>query len=354
MSRYDGGRLSLIAIVYVGSRGVVDPLELRAHPLPGEPEPLDLGRLDERREVVEQQVGVDPDPVLDEALVAQARRAAPRRSLDARRSGSARPSPSGRPPLGQPGDGAEVEHARAGRGSRRRSGGSGSCPGAGRRAACRCGPGRRTGTARTARRSGRAPPGCRSRITLASEAGLSSHSVTSTGSPDRDHVGHHDVGVVAERLGEGALRLGLELVVELVGGARLHLLDQRLDVDAGDQRRRSVRAEPGELAQVGHQRLAGAGVLHLDRDLAPVVPAALVHLADRRGRGRAAVEPDQLVLPVRRRGRGASWSRTVWVGIGGAESCSRVSCSRYGAGDLLGQRRLEHATAPGRTSSPRP
>ena len=34
-------------------------------------------------------------------------------------------------------------------------------------------------------------------------------------------------------------------------------------------------------------------------------------------------------------------SRTVIVGIGGAESWSRVSCSRYGACDLVGQRRLE-------------
>ena len=100
-----------------------------------------------------------------------------------------------------------------------------------------------------------------------------------------------------------ALGLGLEPVVELLLGAGLHLGDQRLHVDARDQAAHGA-GQPGELAQVGAERVAGAGVLDLHRDLAAVVPAALVHLADRRGRGRAAVEPDQLLLPVRRRGRG--------------------------------------------------
>ena len=74
-----------------------------------------------------------------------------------------------------------------------------------------------------------------SAITTASEAGHSSHSVTSVVLADGDDVGDDDVGVVAERLGEGALRLGLEAVVELVLGAGLHLGDQRLHVDARDQ-----------------------------------------------------------------------------------------------------------------------
>ena len=81
---------------------------------------------------------------------------------------------------------------------------------------------------------------------------------------DRDDRRHDDVRVVGERLRVRRLRLGLEPVVELVGGSRLQLLDQRLDVDAGEGRR-DPAGDPGELAQVGHQRLAGAGVLHLDR-----------------------------------------------------------------------------------------
>ncbi len=114
---------------------------------------------------------------------------------------------------------------------------------------------------------------------------------------DRDHVRDHDVGVVAERVRERPLRLRLEGVVELVLRAGLELLHQRPDLDAGDQR--ADRAgEPGELTEVGLEGLAGSGVLHLHRDVAAVTPAALVHLADARGRGRAAVEPDQVVPPV--------------------------------------------------------
>ena len=109
ISRYDGGRFSFMRDRVRRLPGVVDALELRAHPLPGEPELLHLGRLDERREVVEQQVGVDPDPVLDEPLVAQAghERLAVLDGGDpdqpAHRRRAARR-------LGQPGDGAEVEH----------------------------------------------------------------------------------------------------------------------------------------------------------------------------------------------------------------------------------------------------
>ncbi len=156
-----------------------------------------------------------------------------------------------------------------------------------------------------------------------------------------DDVRDHDVGVVAERLGEGPLRLGLELVVELVGRARLHLLDQGLDVDAGHQRCDGA-AEPSDLAQVGHQRLAGAGVLHLDRDVRPVVPAALVHLTDARRRGRSAVHPDELVLPV----RAQALRDLVADGLGGHRRRSVLQPGQLfaiGAGDLLGQRRLEHA-----------
>ena len=156
-----------------------------------------------------------------------------------------------------------------------------------------------------------------------------------------DDVRDHDVGVVAERLGEGPLRLGLELVVELVDRARLHLLDQGLDVDARHQRRDGA-AEPADLAQVGHQRLPGAGVLDLDRDIASVVPAALVHLADARRRGRAAVHPDELVLPV----RAQALRDLVADGLGRHRRRGVLQPGQLfaiGAGDLLGQRRLEHA-----------
>ena len=52
--------------------GVVDADELGPHPLSGEAEPLDPGRLDERRQVVQQRIRVDLDVILDEALTTQA------------------------------------------------------------------------------------------------------------------------------------------------------------------------------------------------------------------------------------------------------------------------------------------
>jgi hypothetical protein len=114
---------------------------------------------------------------------------------------------------------------------------------------------------------------------------------------DRHHVRHDDLRVVAERRRERALGLRLELVVQLLLDPGLQLLDERLDLDAGHHRP-DRPGEAGQLAQVGAQRVAGAGVLHLDGDVAPVVPAAPVDLADRRGGGRPAVQPDEPLAPV--------------------------------------------------------
>ena len=172
-------------------------------------------------------------------------------------------------------------------------------------------------------------------MTCAREYGDSSHSVISTVSPLRDDVGDDDVGVVAEGLGERALRLGLEGVVELVRGAGLELGDQRLDVDAGEDRADAAR-QPGELAQVAHQGLAGAGVLHLHGHVAAVVQRPLCTcpmLA-------AAVGPPSsqtsCFFQVGPRSF-SSWSRTVWVGIGGASSCSLIRLVAVRRHQLLGQ-----------------
>ena len=164
----------------------------------------------------------------------------------------------------------------------------------------------------------------------------------------RHHGGDHDVGVVGEGLGVRRLRLRLEAVVELVGGTRLQLGHERLDVEPREDRRDAAR-EAGDLAQVGHQRLAGAGVLDLDRDVAlgavvggVVEPPAAVDLADRRGGGRGSVEPDQPLLPV-----GAEVGRELLAHGGGGHRGSRVlergEVLAVGSGQLLGQRRLHHA-----------
>ena len=59
----------------------------------------------------------------------------------------------------------------------------------------------------------------------------------------------------------------LEPVVELLGDPGLELGEQRLDVEPGGDDGEQP-GQPGELVEVGQQRLAGAGVLDLDRDRA--------------------------------------------------------------------------------------
>ena len=85
------------------------------------------------------------------------------------------------------------------------------------------------------------------------------------------------------------LVLGLELVVELLLDARADLGAQRLGVEA----RRDRLHEPQDHPEVLHVRAHGgvdARVLDLDRDVAPVVEARLVDLADRGGGDRDRVE----------------------------------------------------------------
>ena len=155
-----------------------------------------------------------------------------------------------------------------------------------------------------------------------------------------DDAGHEDVGVAGVRRGEGALRVGLQVVVELLGDPVAQLVEQRLDVEAGHQHAEQP-AEPAELGEVAEQGLARARVLDLD--------------GDRRGRrarppgapGRSRRRP----RACRRRLRtspaspapssSASTRCTVPAGSGGADSCSLVSVARYGPGELRRQRRLE-------------
>ena len=162
---------------------------------------------------------------------------------------------------------------------------------------------------------------------ITSDSGIPSiHSVTSTCSDWCTTSGTTTSGSSANSAACSCWASGLQLVVQLLGHPVAQLRDQRLDVHAGDQRAQ----QPGEAAQlgeVGQQRLAGARVLHLHRDVAPVVPHGPVHLPDRGGGGR-------LVLELRNSSRQSSPSRsastpcTVRVGIGGAASWSLVSAAR--------------------------
>ena len=171
---------------------VVDALELLAHPLAREAEPLHPGRLDEGGQVVEDRLRVDLDPLLDEALAAQAVQQGVGVLVDGephqaahrgrqRRSGSRATAPKSSTP----------EPARA---AVRGRAASGSCPGAGRRGASRCAPGRRRGSAPAARRSGRA------RLRAGADhrrqrGGRLQPLADQHGLAEGDDVGHHDVGI---------------------------------------------------------------------------------------------------------------------------------------------------------------
>ncbi len=147
------------------------------------------------------------------------------------------------------------------------------------------------------------------------------------------------VRVVRELLRVGALRLGLQPVVQLLRDAVPQLRDQRLDVHARDERTQQP-GEPAQLAEVGEQGLTRARVLHLDRHLTAVVPHRPVHLADRGSGGRLVLELLEEVAPV----RPEPLLEHAVHGAGGHRRGGLLELGQgraVGAGDLLRQRRLE-------------
>ena len=104
-----------------------------------------------------------------------------------------------------------------------------------------------------------------------------------------------EVRMVLIGLGERALVVGLQPVVEFHLGALDQLVDDALHVGAGGELLEHAD-HPLHGLQVGAQRLVGARVLDLDRDLAAVGPHRLVHLADA-GRGHRRVVERREPLP---------------------------------------------------------
>ena len=147
-----------------------------------------------------------------------------------------------------------------------------------------------------------------------------------TGEPG-DHVGHVDERVTAVPAREGALVLGLVLVVQLLEHPLLELGGRGLGVEAGRQGLGQAHDHAGVL-HVGAQRLGHARVLDLDRHDASVRQRGAVYLADR-GSGRRVVGEvlEQLLdrvlplllehrthlLPGHRRGGGAQIGELVLV-----------------------------------------
>ena len=111
---------------------------------------------------------------------------------------------------------------------------------------------------------------------------------------------HVDERVAAVGALDGAVVLGLDLVVELLGDPLAQLAVERLDVEPGREPL-DERQQQREVAQVGLDRLGDAGVLELDRDLVAVERDRAVDLADRGGGERLLLEGLEVVArPCRR------------------------------------------------------
>src|SRR3954447_7376518 len=111
----------------------------------------------------------------------------------------------------------------------------------------------------------------------------------------RDDVGDDDERVAAVDPRERPLVLGLELVVELLVDPRADLGAHRLRVEPRRDRLHEPQDHP-EVLHVGPYGRVDARVLDLDRDVAPVVEARAVDLADRGGGDRHGVEGLEDVL----------------------------------------------------------
>ena len=170
--------------------------------------------------------------------------------------------------------------------------------------------------------------------------------------PPADPLAHHrprrrghdprnrDQRIAVEHLGERPLVRGLVAVVELLLHALAQLGHQRLDVLARHERLQQP-AHARELAKVRPQRLLGARVLDLHRDLAAVLPHRAVHLPDARGRGGGVVELAEPLGPA-----AAELLGEHPVDVAGRHRRGRVLQLRQrlpeGSRQLVRHRRLEH------------
>ena len=109
------------------------------------------------------------------------------------------------------------------------------------------------------------------------------------------HARHHDERVAAQDARQGALVVGLQLVVELLLHPRADLLRHRLHVELGGDAPHQAQ----DHAEVLHVRAHGhvhARVLHLHGHIAPVVQLRAVDLPDRGGGDRLLVELRERLL----------------------------------------------------------
>jgi hypothetical protein len=112
-----------------------------------------------------------------------------------------------------------------------------------------------------------------------------------------DDVWDEETGMSLIGFGERALIVGLEPVVQFHFSAFDQLVDHALHIGAGGELPQHAD-HPLHGLQVGAQRLVGAGILDLDRNLAAVGPHRLVHLADAGRRDCGVVEGPEPFAPL--------------------------------------------------------
>ncbi len=103
-----------------------------------------------------------------------------------------------------------------------------------------------------------------------------------------DDARHVDERMVRVPVGEEVLIVGLDAVVELLDEPGAQLLDERSGLEAREEQPQRAEDQVG-VQEVGADRLADPGVLHLDRDGETRVRHRPVYLADRGGGDRGGI-----------------------------------------------------------------
>ena len=159
--------------------------------------------------------------------------------------------------------------------------------------------------------------------------------------------------MVAVEVDEALLVGALALVVELLGDAFLDLGHHLGRVEALEAGRQHGPEQVG-VAQVGRDRLADAGVLHLDRHgafaaVVGIAPHGAVDLADRRCRDRLGIPLDEQLL-----GRRAELGLHHGRPPARRSSAGRWTAARRGPGAPARAVRRRGSSPSGRASSTRP
>ena len=163
-----------------------------------------------------------------------------------------------------------------------------------------------------------------------------------------DHVGNVDERMVGVPVGEQALIVGFDAVVELLDEPRAQLFDQRPGFEAREHQPERAEHDVG-VDEIGADRFVDTGVLHLDRDVQARVRHRAVHLPDRRRRDRRRDPTARTRARARRRAARARSARSARV----PSAARPVAAPRARRAPVAAGRRRDSSPS-GRASSARP